>query len=273
VSFAERYGPWAIVAGASEGTGRAFAVQCAQRGLNCLLLAHGGPLDEVAEEIRQGYGVQCETARLDLAAEDAFDRIVEAAGEREVGLYVANAGSDRIGTRFLDHDISAWLGLLRLNVVTTMRACHHFGRLMRQRGRGGLLIVNSGACYGGGSILATYAGCKGFLLNFAEGLWAELGPHGVDVLTMVLGKTDTPMFRRLLERNGMPIPPDLASPDEVARVALERLPYGPIQNWGLEDDEVGYAWASAADRRARVLQIDAANRGIYGKLSQSRSSP
>lgn len=265
MSFAKTYGPWAIVAGASEGTGRAFALQLAKRGLNCLLVAHGGPLDEVAEEIRRRHGVECETARLDLAAEDAFDRIVQAAGGREIGLYVANAGSDRIGARYLDPEVSGWLDLLRVNVVTTMQACHHFGRLMRQRGRGGLLIVNSGACYGGGSILATYAGCKGFLLNFAEGLWAELRPHGVDVLTIVLGKTDTPMFRRLLERNGMAVPPDLASPDAVARLALERLPHGPIQNWGLEDGEVGYAWASAADRRGRVLQIDAANEGIYGR--------
>ncbi len=263
--FRDKYGPWAVIAGASEGTGRAFTHKIAQQGISCLLIAWAGPLEEVADEIRIAHGVECQTARIDLAAPDAFDRIVAATGRREVGLYVANAGSDRIGTHYLDHDIGGWLNLVRVNVTTTMQACHHFGKQMRTRGRGGLILVNSGACYGGGSILATYAGCKGFLLNFAEGLWAELRPCGVDVLSMVLGKTDTPMFRKLLEKNGMPIPADLAHPDEIAELALERLPHGPICNWGLADDETGYAWASAAARRERVLHIDAANKGTYGK--------
>lgn len=268
MSFREKYGPWAIVAGASEGTGQSFAHSLAARGVNCLLIALKGPLEEVAEEVRDKHKVECITAKIDLSAPDSFDQILEAAGDREIGLYVANAGSDRIGSRFVDHDISGWLKLLQLNVATTMQACHHFGGLMRSRGHGGLILVNSGACYGGASILATYSGCKGFLLNFAEGLWAELRPHGVDVLTIALSKTDTPMFRGMLQRNGLPIPPDLASPDEVAETALERLPHGPIHNWGLADDEIGFAWASAAARRERVLEIDATSASIFGKKMQ-----
>lgn len=263
--FREKYGPWAIVAGASEGTGRSFAHSLGKRGLNCLLIAKRGPLEDVAAEVRAQHGVECLTAEIDLAAPDACARIVDAAGTREIGLYVANAGSDRVGTRYLDSDIARWMKLLQLNVGTTMQACHHLGGLMRERGRGGLILVNSGACYGGASILATYSACKGFLLNFAEGLWAELRPHGVDVLTIVLNKTDTPMFRAMLERNGLPIPPDLAPPDEVAETALERLPHGPIHNWGIADDEIGFAWASAAARRARVLEIDATSSSIFGK--------
>lgn len=264
MSFGEKYGPWAIVAGASEGVGRSFANAIAARGVNCLLVALRGPLEDVAEEVR-GYGVECVTAQIDLAAPDACERIVEAAGDREIGLYVANAGSDRIGARFHEREIGAWLKLLQLNVVTTMQACHHFGGLMRERGRGGLILVNSGACYGAASILASYSACKGFLLNFAEGIWAELRPHGVDVLTIALDRTDTPMFRGMLERNGLPIPPDLASPDAVAEKALERLPHGPIHNWGLADEEPGANWPSAAARRAQVLKVDAANVAVFGK--------
>jgi short-subunit dehydrogenase len=265
MSFRDTYGPWAIVAGASEGTGRSFAHSLARRGVNCLLVAKRGPLEEVADEVRAQHGVDCVTAHIDLAAADATRRMIEAAGDREIGLYVANAGSDRIGSRFLDHDIAGWHKLLQLNVVTTMQACHHFGGAMRERGRGGLILVNSGACYGGASILATYAGCKGFLLTFAEGLWAELRPYGVDVLTIALDRTDTPTLRGLLERSGQPIPSDLAAPAAVAETALERLPHGPIHNWGQADDEVGFAWASAAARRARVLEIDARSSAIFGK--------
>jgi short-subunit dehydrogenase len=152
--------------------------------------------------------------------------------------------------------------------VTTTQACHHFGRQMRKRGRGGLLIVNSGGCYGGGSFLTTYNACKGFLLNFSEGLWAELRPHGVDVLTIALNVTDTPNFRRILAKTGMPVPEQMASPDEVAEVALAQLPNGPVQNWGLAEDDDGFGM-SAAVRRARVLAMDAVSDRIYGSASKS----
>ena len=124
--------------------------------------------------------------------------------------------------------------------------------------------MNSGACYGGSSFLATYSASKAFMLCFAEGLWAELRPHGVDVLSMVLGATDTPAFRALLAEKGMPVPENLASPEEVARIALERLPHGPVHNWGLGDDAAGYAPSSAAARRERVLLIDSMTKHIFG---------
>jgi uncharacterized protein len=262
MDFAERYGPWAIIAGASEGIGRAFAQRIAAQGVSCILIALDGPLDEVAAEVR-AQGVECIAARIDLSALDAFDRIAEVAGDREIGLYVSNAGGDANASRYLDCGIANWLKLMRVNINTTMQACHHFGGLMRGRGRGGLLTVNSGACYGGGSFLVTYNACKAFLLNFAEGLWAELRPHGVDVLTIVLGMTDTPNFHRILAKTGAPVPEGLASPDAVAQVALERLPHGPVHNWDLADDEPGASWASAAERRARVLQIDESTRRLY----------
>jgi short-subunit dehydrogenase len=263
MAFREQYGPWAIVAGASEGVGRSFALQLAERGLSLILIALDGPLDEVAEAAR-GHGVEVVTARIDLSRPDAFDRIADAAGEREVGLYVSVAGGDSNAARYLDHDVKAWVGLAHVNMITTMQACHHFGRGMRARRRGGILIVNSGGCYGGGSFLVTYNASKAFLLNFAEGLWAELRPFGVDVLSIQLNITDTPNLRRILAKTGMPLPAEMASPDEVAAVALERLPHGPVHNWGAADDEPGFAPCSAAERRERVLAMDASSRKMYG---------
>lgn len=265
MTFREKYGPWAIVAGASEGTGRSFAHKIAGKGLSCILIARDGPLEEVAQEVREAHGVECLTARIDLSRPDAAERIIEAAGDREIGLYVSNAGGDSIASRYLDHDVADWVGLTHVNVITMMQACHHFGRKMRERKRGGLLIVNSGACYGGGSFLVTYNACKAFLLNFTEGLWAELRPHGVDVLSMVLGVTDTPNLHRIAAKTGMPVPEERASPDAVADMALARLPHGPVHNWGLADDEPGYAVTSAAGRRERVLAVDAATARFYGE--------
>lgn len=265
MAFADRYGPWAIVAGASEGTGRAYARALAAEGLNLVLIARrSGPLDALAADIHGETGVECVTAAIDLATPDAHAELVKAVNGREIGLYVANAGSDPHGSRFLDKPIEPWLDLVRRNVLTTMQACHHFGGLMRERGRGGLLLVNSYACYGGGSFMACYTASKAFELAFAESLWSELRPHGIDVLTLVMGMTDTPALRELLEEKGLPIPPGIADPAEVAAFGLAHLADGPIQNWGLTEEAGGPAM-SAADRRARVRERDVASVVVFGE--------
>ncbi len=266
MSALAKYGPWAVVAGASEGTGQAFARRLAADGVHCVLIARReAPLTALADELRAQHGVECVTASIDLAKADAFDRIVEAVADRQVGLFIANAGGDPNGTAFLDQPVEAWIDLITRNVTTAVRCCHHFGGQMRERGAGGLLLVGSGACYGGASNMAVYSGSKAFDMCLAEGLWAELQPHGVDVLYLSLGRTDTPELRRFLTEKGLPIPSDLASPEAAVELGLARLPQGPIQNWGQADDEVGRLPQSAAQRRQRVEMIVQASRAIYGQ--------
>lgn len=265
MSFAERYGPWAIVAGASEGTGREFARQIAAQGVPSILIARRPePLEALAAEIRAECGVECVAASIDLSAPDAAKQVIAAAGNREIGLFVANAGADPNGSRFLDLDLEIWRGFVQRNVMAWYECSHHFGAAMRARGGGGLLLVNSGACYGGASFMATYSATKAFMLCFAEGLWAELKPHGVDVLTLVMEATDTPEFRRLLREKGMPLYPDLASPVDVAALGLARLADGPIVNCGKADEEAGFSSLSARARRERVLVIDEMTKPIFG---------
>lgn len=265
MNLVERYGNWAVIAGASEGTGRAFAEQLAAAGMNCILIARReGPLQALAGELRAAHGVEIVTASIDLSRADAAARIIELAGAREIGLYVSNAGADSNGSFFLDKDIEAWIELVNRNVMTSLRTCHHFGRLMRERGRGGILLVGSGACYGSGPNLAVYSGAKAFDLCFAEGLWSELKPHGVDVLFMAMSMTDTPAFRALLAEKGLPLPANVASADDVARDGLARLPFGPIHNWGQEDDQAMFGATSAAERRARVEMIAQRSQAVFG---------
>src|SRR3546814_20142142 len=61
----EKYGPWAIVAGASEGTGACFAHEIAAAGINLLLIARrAGPLEAIAEDFRRDHGVEVRTLSL-----------------------------------------------------------------------------------------------------------------------------------------------------------------------------------------------------------------
>ena len=256
MTIAEKYGPWALIAGASDGVGLAFARRLAREGMKLILVSRSqAKLDKAADELR-ALGAECITVSADLSKPEGSTQAIAAAGDREVGLLVTNCGADSINSQFLDADISEWEGLAAMNVTTKLRLAHHFGRAMRDRKRGGMVLVNSGACYSGMFGLATYCGSKGFVLNFAEGLWAELRHHGIDVLTMVLGQTDTPSYRATLARSGQPLPENWASPDDIAKTALAELPNGPVFNWGQTSDVAGYASGSPDDRRAKIVYIE-----------------
>jgi uncharacterized protein len=260
-----KYGPWALITGASEGTGAEFALRLAHQGIHSILIARReGPLAELAAQVR-ATGAECVTASVDLAAPDATTQIAAAAGDREIGLFIANAGADTNMSLFLDRDVSDWDQLITLNIVTTMRNCHYFGQGMRARGRGGIILVGSGSCYGGLYGMGVYCGVKAFDLCFGEGLWAEMRHVGVDVLNLILGRTDTPAHRRIAEGNGGTFDAaGMASAADVARIGLEQLPHGPTYNWGQAHDVAGYAPNSPDDRRARILKIEALT-GAYLK--------
>ena len=221
MEFAERYGPWAIVAGASEGVGASVARLLGDRGVNVVLVARR---QEALDEVAATIGGETRTLVLDLSEAEAASTLAEATADIEIGLLVYNAGADPHVSRFLDRPVDVWQGLVARNCATAMAAAHHFGGLMVGRGRGGIVLVTSGAAWAGGSHLAVYGASKAFDLLLAESLWVELDPLGVDVLAMVLGQTDTPAFRRVL--NGREIE-GMADPDDVALAMLDHLSEGP----------------------------------------------
>ncbi|MBV1917871.1 MAG: SDR family NAD(P)-dependent oxidoreductase [Sphingomonadaceae bacterium] len=252
--FAERYGPWALIAGASEGTGASFARQLAEQGFNLILVARReAPLEKLASALRDAHPIQCITASIDLSGDQAVETMRKVAAGREVGLLILNAGADPNSSMFLENNVANWEELVMRNVLTMMRACHRFAQPMRKRGHGGIMIVGSAACYAGAPGIAVYGATKAFDLVFSEALWAELKPQGVDVLSYVIGSTDTPAHRQLMEQRGMRLPADMADADDVARLGLEHLSKGPVKNFGLADDEAGHAGLSAAERRERTL--------------------
>jgi short-subunit dehydrogenase len=265
MSLCERYGPWAVVAGASDGTGAEFCRRLAADGVNLVMIARRPePLEQLAQEIRTQTGRECVTASVDLSAADAAEQALAAIGGREVGLLVMNAGSDPNGSRFLDAPLDAWMELVQRNAITTMKLCHHLARPMRERRRGGLLLVNSAAGYRGSSFMTVYSASKGFVLNLAEGLWAELHKFGVDVLSFHLIMTDTPFYRRLLERKNLPLPPGTVPADVVVARALAMLPHGPVSNIGQENDEAGYALVSPDTLREVILRTDESSKASFG---------
>jgi short-subunit dehydrogenase len=221
VDFADKYGPWAVVAGASEGVGASLARQLGDRGVNVVLVSRRqAVLDDVAADVP----TDTRTLALDLSTPDAHDELAAATADLDVGLFVYNAGADPYISMFLDQPLAVWNDMLTRNCVTVLGATHHFAGRMLQRGRGGIALVTSGAAWAGGSHIAVYGATKAFDLILAEALWAELRPHGVDVLAVVLGTTDTPAFRRAFGDRDVP---GIADSDDVARDLLDNLANGP----------------------------------------------
>ncbi|HZQ59134.1 MAG TPA: SDR family NAD(P)-dependent oxidoreductase [Acidimicrobiales bacterium] len=221
MEFCERYGPWAVVAGASEGIGASVSRLLGERGVNVVLVSRRqGALDEVASTVQ----TSTRTVALDLSIRDADAALAAATQDLDVGLLVYNAGADPYASRFLDQPLESWAGLVRRNVDNVLGASYRFAKPMAARGHGGIVLVTSGAAWAGGAYIAAYGASKAFDLVLGEALWAELKPLGVDVLSIVLGMTDTPAFRRMLHGRDMP---GIASADDVARDMLDNLADGP----------------------------------------------
>ncbi|MEV0810976.1 SDR family NAD(P)-dependent oxidoreductase [Micromonospora sp. NPDC050200] len=258
----ERYGPWAVVAGGSEGVGAAFADHLARAGVNLVLIARRpGPLAAAAAALR-GRGVRVHTVEQDLTAPDALARIRSVTDELDVGLLIYNAGANTYRGEFVESDPVGVQRVIDLNVTAPLLLCRHFGRRLKLRRRGGILLVGSLAGYLGHADIGVYAAAKAFSRIFAEGLWLELQPYGVDVLELVLGVTRTPAMRRAGVRLDLP---GVAEPDQVAAEGLASLAAGPVLVAG---GNLPTALAGSGGERAQLVRTNAlAARALLGEGS------
>lgn len=180
--FKEKYGPWAVVTGASQGLGAVYAEQLAKKGMNVVVVARSQEkLDKVAKRLQAEYGVEVKSVAADLGSADGIEKIKKDTSDLDVGLLINNAGAWQMGD-FLKNDIEKDTANLGLNISAPIQLSHEFGNRMKERGGGGIINVGSGAALHGIPGQATYSAGKGFLQNFTEGLAPELKKHGIDVL-------------------------------------------------------------------------------------------
>jgi short-subunit dehydrogenase len=265
VSFAEQYGPWAVVAGASDGVGAAFAEALAARGVNVVLLARRqAVLDQVAAGIGARTGARTRTLAIDLAQPAAATAIAKATEDLDIGFLVYCAGADPDFEPFLANPVATAEAMIQRNCTVPVQLCHHFAPSMVERGSGGIVIFGSGAGFAGGPNMVAYAATKAFDMVFAEALWSELHDKGVDVLGLILGKTDTPALRRLEAERGstaaadQPLA-DAATVDEVVIEAFDNLDNGPT-------------WIVGANMRAAMQGMGSLSRNELVKLMIAASA-
>ncbi|OBI33092.1 SDR family NAD(P)-dependent oxidoreductase [Mycolicibacter terrae] len=244
-----KYGPWALIAGGSEGVGEEFARLLAEAGFNLMLIARKPePLEHTAQRCR-ALGADVRTLSVDLLDTSAVEQIVMATAELDVGLLIYNAGASTCNEPFLEASLTELKKVNDLNVTRMLELVQHFGRAMSDRRRGGILLVGSLAGYMGAWCHTVYAGTKAFSRIFAESLWLELRDRNVDVLELVLGVTRTPAMERVglnFDVPGMIV----NDPADVAAEGLAHLADGPVHVAG---GNLPTAVANSAPDRADVV--------------------
>lgn len=186
-----RFGPWALVTGASSGIGREFARQISASGINVVLVARREVLlKEATTEFNKAYGVECRSVVADLSEEGFMDTLVSATSDLDIGLVVSNAGTGNPG-EFLTQDRDGLVRLLRLNSVAHLEIAHHFCRRLAKRRRGGIVLGGAMGAIQGIPYMASESGAKSFVQSFGEALHVELAPLGVYVMVQIVGPTQT----------------------------------------------------------------------------------
>lgn len=250
--FAERYGPWAVVTGAAQGVGLAYAEELLERGLHVVLVDRNPAVVEVAA----GLDGTTRAEVADLADPAWLARVQAATAGLEVGLAVANAGVSYVG-RFLDMPAATRDAILGVNCDATVRMAEWALPPMVERGRGGFIVTSSGSALAGTAGVALYSASKAFVLNLAEAIGWELRNTGVVTQAVVAPSMSTPAFNASgVDPERMVAP--AVEPREVVRRALDALGEGTC--W-LADP--GLELMAGLDRRKGVDLISAATTGMY----------
>lgn len=226
LNLKNRYGPWALVTGASSGIGAALVKQLASEGLNIVSVARTqAKLEEQARSLRAEFGVEVRTVSADLSSEGGAQTVMQAVSDLEIGIFIPCAAVENRGY-FIDESFERHQSLLQMDVIAPMTLVHHFASKMASRQRGAVLLVSSLSGWMSQPYMAHYGAAKAYILALGDALHHEMKDKGVDVAVLSPGPTDTPMAAAVgidFAAMGMQV----MQPSPVAAVGLAALGQKP----------------------------------------------
>jgi len=204
----KRFGPWALVTGASSGIGEEFARRIAVSGIHVALVGRREHLlRRIGAECTRASGVQHRIIPLDLSEPDFLPVLADATRDLDIGLVVSNAGTGNPG-EFLKLDRQLLQKTLRLGTMAHLDIAHHFGQKLAERRRGGIILAGAMAAENGVPIMANDGGAKAYVHSLGEALHYEFKPLGVYVTVLAAGFTDTEVIEKFgLDPKTMPMKP------------------------------------------------------------------
>jgi uncharacterized protein len=257
--------PLALVTGASSGIGFELAKQFAGNGFDLLVAAEDAELDGAAQQL-QGLGASVEAARVDLTrpeeVEELWRRVKETG--RPLAAAALNAGVGA-GGAFIDIDLEKQLGVVDLNVRSTVHLAHHVLRDMVARNQGRLLITSSIASTMPGSFQAVYNASKSFDQSFALALRNELKDTEVTVTSLMPGPTETEFFERADMLDTKVGASDKDDPEDVARAGFEAMMDG-------KERVVAASLSTKLQGRGSRLLPDSAKAEMHRRMAEPGSA-
>jgi uncharacterized protein len=223
-----------LITGASSGIGEVFARKLAARGRNVLLVARSeDKLIMLCNELGRSNSIRAQHVTMDLSQPESPARLFEEAEKRglTIDMLINNAGFGSFGD-FSKLELKRELNMIDLNVRSLVDLTYRFLVPMRQRKQGAIINVASTAGFQAVPFMATYAATKAFVLSFSEALWEENRPHGIKVMALCPGVTETNFFEAA---RGQKPPARVAqTPEDVVETALRGLARGKshiISGW------------------------------------------
>ena len=260
----QRFGPWALVTGASSGIDRAFAAHLAASGMNLVLAARRlSILDDVGRDLVRRHRIHYRTVGIDLSNPDfPMNTLIDATNDLDLGLVISNAGDMNLG-EFLTTPREALLAELRVKTEAHLSLSHHFGQSLARRGRGGILLVSSLAGLQGVPYIANYSATKSYVLSLGEAVHRELSPRGVHVTVLVPGATATAMTARF-GADRTPMGRLMMSADACAAEGLAALSANRAVRIS---GRINRATTSFTPRRTRSRMFGAMNRSMADRVT------
>lgn len=225
-------GEWALVTGATDGIGKAYAFALAKKGLNIILVSRTPfKLQNVAADIESKYkGIKTKIVDIDFAnstSAEYLPRVEEAIRGLKVGVLVNNVGMSYDHPEpFLNITPQRVDDLIRVNIVTVNELTRLILPQMVERKKGAIINISSMSGAMCTPLLTVYAGTKAYVDRFTEGLVMEYGNKGIVIQCILPGPVVSNMSK--IRR------PDVVTPLPEAFVAscLARL--------GIESRTTGY---------------------------------
>lgn len=264
MTIKQKYGTTALVAGASEGLGAAYANALASSGCDLVLIARRKEaLENTASLLREKFNVRVGTLSVDLSQTSAAEQVIQLTREQEVNFFVYNAALSHIGP-FLTHPSAEHEKITTANMVTPMKLVHHFGNLMMKKGKGGIVLMTSMAALQGGGFIATYSATKAFNLILAESLWYEWRNKGVDIIACCAGATMTPNFLNTKPGNTGLVKPPLQAPEDVVNECLRKIGTTPSFVTGSTNKLASFFMHKILPRKLATIILGSTTKKMYG---------
>jgi hypothetical protein len=223
IDLKRKYGNTAMIAGASEGIGAAFATFLAAQGFDLVLVARRNEvLQTFADRLTATYKVSVRCVVLDLSDEEAASQLIDLTQELQIDILVYNAALSPLGS-FAVSSADALNRTAVVNMITPMNLVHHFGAQMLAGRRGAIILMSSMAGLQGTGFLAAYAATKAFNRVLAESLWYEWKDSGVDIMACCAGATSTPGYINSNPGKTGILAPSVQKPEEVVNECFRKL--------------------------------------------------